>query len=162
MPGGKRKIITRRSAVFLTLVLLALDQVTKMWAFSALGPDKSFSFFGGTLRIRLVLNTGIAFGLFQGMPAFFIVFSALACIFLFWLIFLKDTELTGPELFAFSAILSGAAGNLIDRVRIGAVIDFIDLGFWPVFNVADSAITLGGLVLAYGFISSALCGEREV
>ncbi|MEW6230066.1 MAG: signal peptidase II, partial [Bacillota bacterium] len=49
-------------------------------------------------------------------------------------------------------VLGGAIGNLIDRVRVGYVIDFIDLRFWPVFNLADAAITVGALVLVYGAV----------
>lgn len=97
------------------------------------------------LQIVNVKNTGAAFGLFAGVSNyFFIIISLIAIAFIF--IYLTKSE-RPPEKLSLSLILGGASGNLIDRLTIGKVIDFIDIyvdtWHWPAFNVADSALTVG-------------------
>ena len=64
-------------------------------------------------------------------------------------------------LIAFSLILGGAIGNLIDRIRLGAVVDFIDVGWWPVFNLADSSIVVGLCILAFILLTNRITNERN-
>lgn len=101
------------------------------------------------MRLTLVHNTGAAFGLFPGSRAAFIVFSILAILVIVAL-YLRLAQKSRFELVALGALLGGALGNLHDRVRQGFVVDFIEIGIdrfrWPVFNVADIAVT-GGVAL---------------
>jgi signal peptidase II len=101
-----------------------------------------------------VRNSGAAFGLLQEGRAFLVVASTTAAVFIMFLAERIPAEEKGKRLFL-GMILGGALGNLIDRLHPGQVIDFIDVGVasyrWPVFNLADSAVTIGGalLVLTY-------------
>ena len=132
------------------LVVLVLDQLTKVWAMSALadGPVDV----PGPGRFALVRNTAGAFGL-GGAFVPFLAIGALVLV----VILLSRTDVTAHPALALAAglVLGGALGNLIDRlVRApgmlkGAVVDFVDLGWWPVFNVADAAITCGCLLLVW-------------
>ncbi len=125
-------------------VIVALDQITKQIALDALtrGP---IDLIPGVLTLRLTFNSGGAFGVLQGFPTFFLVVTliVLASIFL-WVGRLEDESMLIP----LGLVLGGGAGNVVDRVWRdfdGKVVDFVDLHVWPVFNLADSAITLGVL-----------------
>ncbi len=125
-------------------VVVAIDQITKAIAIT---------------RLTLVRNTGAAFGLFRDQTVIFILISVIAIISIgFYLIKKRKTKpLVLSENFfltGLSLILGGAIGNLIDRLRFGYVVDFIDLRFWPVFNVADSCITIGAAILFFAIIRS--------
>lgn len=130
-----------------SLATLVLDQASKATVRIWLPQDSegfSFSF----IRVHQVRNPGTAFGIIQGRswPLFLAsiaVFSVLLLVLWWW---------GGPGGRLFQAglglIIGGAIGNIIDRVVLGAVVDFIDVGFWPVFNLADTAIVIGvGLVI---------------
>ena len=146
--------MTRRTAVFLgcAAVVVAMDQATKLVASERLGPGASVSVLGDFIRLTLVHNTGAAFGLFPGSRVPFIVVSVLAIAVVLHLFF-RETYRSVMNRILLGCILGGAIGNLIDRVRLGWVVDFIDIGFgtarWPVFNVADSAVTIGVILLAW-------------
>ena len=110
---------------------------------------------GDFLRFTRTSNTGAAFGLFRGRSLLFILISAAASVAIVF--FSREiAKLRRFEQVAFGLVLGGALGNLIDRVRTGAVVDFIDIGFgslrWPAFNVADSAITIGVVLLAVNLL----------
>lgn len=107
------------------------DQLTKLFFSSKIVDLK-------ILVLRPVHNTGMSFGLFQGNNLFFIILTIL----LIGVLFFFRKEFVGAELFLV-LIFAGAFGNLADRLIHGFVIDFIDFGFFPVFNVADSLIFLG-------------------
>jgi signal peptidase II len=145
MPG-------RYATVSLVLVVsvLALDQATKAWAVSELS-RRTISVIGRTVEFRLGRNTGSAFSLFQGFTPLLAVL-ALAVAFVLARAARRSNDLV--TVCALSLVLGGSLGNLADRLfRMpgflhGAVVDFISLGWWPTFNVADSAITIGALMLA--------------
>jgi signal peptidase II len=143
-----------RKTLFLicAAVVVVLDQITKWMASSRLEPGEPVSLFGDFARLTLVHNTGAAFGLFPGSRGPFIVISVLAIGVVLYL-FLRETHRNVLNRVLLGCILGGAIGNLIDRVRLGWVVDFIDMGVgqtrWPVFNVADSAVTLGVVFLAW-------------
>lgn len=133
-------------------LVVGADQVTKAWAVRALagGP---LSVIPGVVRFRLVENSGAAFGLLQGAGSLL----ALAAVVAAMVIVLSFRSLRWRwEAAAMGLILGGALGNLIDRLlrgpglADGRVVDFVDLGWWPVFNVADAAITVGAVWLAAG------------
>jgi len=134
--------------VIIALAVLALDRITKIIALGLLSPGDSISVIPGIFHITLVLNNGTAFGLFKGMNAFFILVSVtvIACIILYvW----KNRPLGFVWSLIFGLILGGASGNLFDRIKFGRVIDFFDFRIWPVFNIADSCITIGMILLAW-------------
>ena len=151
--------MTRRTGVFLlcAAAIVALDQVTKVFASSHLLPGESISVLGDFIRLTLVHNTGAAFGLFPGSRVPFIVVSVVAIAVVLYLFF-RETYRSVANRILLGCILGGAIGNLIDRVRLGYVVDFIDVGFgtarWPVFNAADSAVTIGVLLLAWNLARS--------
>lgn len=124
--------------------VLAGDQLTKTWAVTALD-DQIFDLFW-TLRLRLVHNTGFAFSAGRGLGPVL----ALVAIVIVGLLWGFRRQVSGVcSSLGLGAIIGGALGNLADRVfrgagwGRGAVVDFIDLQWWPIFNVADSAITVG-------------------
>ena len=125
---------------------LVADQATKALLAVSMTPGQSLPLIPQVLHLTYVQNTGAAFGLLKGYQALFIVFSILV---IAWLI----RELRGtpaPRLLWGGALVwGGAAGNLIDRMRLGYVVDFIDCRVWPVFNVGDSAITVGVILLLW-------------
>ena len=141
--------------VWVTLAVLAADQLTKQWALAAL--DSGPRHVVGPLRLALTRNTAAAFGL--GGAA--VPFLAVAAAVLVGVIAARGgTGGRWPVAIALGLVLGGAAGNLADRLfrspgfLRGAVVDFVDLGFWPVFNLADSAITCGcALLLVTGLPS---------
>lgn len=95
----------------------------------------------GVFHLTLVNNEGIAFGLFHQHEGLLLILISLSLILLFvWGHTLKHTRLSR---WGIGLILGGAVGNWVDRVRVGAVIDFLDFRVWPVFNLADTAITTG-------------------
>jgi len=131
----------------IVFVILSLDQITKALVSLKLELNETFPLIKGVVGITLVHNRGAAFGLFRGQAHLFILTSLAAIVLIYFL--LKKNRHDNYYIFPLSLILAGAIGNLIDRLRFGYVIDFLNFYIWPVFNLADSAITLGGLFLAW-------------
>jgi signal peptidase II len=139
---------TRRLALAVASVIIVVDQLTKWWAVAALS-DGPIVLIEGFLQFRLVRNPGGAFGSLPGAGPL-IALAALAAV---MVIVLVVHRLTGRwESVAMGLVLGGAIGNLIDRVARGPglldgkVIDFVDFDFFPTFNLADSAITIGAIL----------------
>jgi len=134
--------------------VLVLDMLTKAWANSALRYAPSRRVIGDVVRFTYVRNPGVAFGLGAGLPIPYAVFSIAAIAAILYMV-IRRPEQGGVRLFALALILGGAFGNLVDRVRAGDVVDFIDIGIrqwrWPVFNVADSAVTVGVILFAFSW-----------
>jgi signal peptidase II len=129
------------------MIVVALDQVTKALVLSSLAPGESESIFFG-VELSVSRNAGIAFGALAGAGEAVIVAlvgAALTVLLVFFAARAGRPLLWLPV----GMVLGGAAGNLIDRARSGAVTDFIDPSFWPAFNVADMAIVLGVLGVLY-------------
>jgi len=133
------------------LIVVFLDQISKQF-FWTLG--KNFDVIDGFFRVTLVRNSGAAFGMLQGGRTFLIAASVAAAIFIMFLAERMPCE-ERPKRVFLGMILGGALGNLIDRLYPGHVIDFIDMGIasyrWPVYNLADSAVTIGGVLLVLSF-----------
>lgn len=142
--------MTPRSAIIIG-VLIALDQITKFFVSSALRLNESFPILRGVFHLTRIHNTGVAFGFFKGMVLLFI-FLSIVTIFLIILYANRFREGYYHLRRGLLLILAGTIGNLIDRIRLGYVIDFIDLRIWPVFNIADITITIGGVFLLYHMI----------
>ncbi|MFH0985749.1 MAG: signal peptidase II [Candidatus Omnitrophota bacterium] len=123
--------------------VVLIDQLSKFFALRCLSPQSSVSLIPNVLDLTLVRNSGAAFGLFSDYaPALFTVITA-SLVVLFWAANRSHHEASKVDRWALSLILGGAVGNWIDRLRFGTVIDFIDFRIWPVFNIADTAITIG-------------------
>src|SRR3954452_3966295 len=135
----------RRAAIAAAL-FMTLDQVTKQIAIAAIDRGDSINVFFG-LDLTNVRNTGVAFGAFAGGGALVSVLTIAALTLLIVYFALRSTT---PWLWLPVGIIAGGAlGNLADRAREGAVIDFVDPVLWPAFNLADAAIVLGVLVLLW-------------
>lgn len=137
-------------AVVATTVVLA-DQASKWWALRALGGGRSIEV-AWTLRFRLIFNSGTAFGLGSRFAPLIAILAVAVVVVLLRVSGAVEGTWTRLSL---GLVLGGAIGNLLDRslragggVLGGAVVDFIDLRWWPVFNLADSAITVGAVLLA--------------
>lgn len=132
--------------VFLTVpIIFVLDQFTKYLVSSNMRLGESWPE-TGLVRITHGLNTGTAFGLLPNQTVLLIFASFIAIGFLIY--FYRTHALPSPLLrLAIGLQLGGAFGNLIDRLRTGAVVDYIDIGWWPIFNIADSSIVVGMTIL---------------
>ena len=138
--------------LLITFFIVVIDRVTKLYFTDLLAYGESISIIKNILHVTLVYNTGIAFGFFKDQGTVFIIIPIIAIILLVFNIYYyrqNNEALSRGYIIAFSLILGGAIGNLIDRTFYGHVIDFIDFRVWPVFNVADSAITIGALIIAW-------------
>jgi signal peptidase II len=129
--------------------IFIFDQLTKLLICHNLFPHQTVPLIKGILHLTLVHNRGAAFGIFKNQVPLFIVASLIA-ITLIVVQLKKDRRASfSAYTLSLSLILAGALGNLTDRVFFGYVIDFIDFRIWPVFNIADSAITVGAILLTF-------------
>jgi signal peptidase II len=144
----RQALTPRTGALVLAAGIVAADQLTKWWAHVTL-PGSPIVIIDGFLQLRYVTNPGAAFGFF-GAAGSLIAFIALVVVVAI-LIVVRSAR-GWPEAVALGLVLGGAVGNLIDRIARGPglldgeVIDFVDFSFFPAFNVADSAITVGAAV----------------
>ena len=152
----------KKAVVLITTVgfVVLLDVITKAYVASTLFLHESFAVIEGFFNITYVRNPGAAFGLLAtaspGFRAFFFLSVTAVAIILMLYYIGKSRADEMLETFSLSLILSGALGNMIDRVRFGEVIDFIDIYIrshhWPAFNVADSAISVGAVLLIFSLL----------
>lgn len=144
--------------VGLAATVFVLDQLTKAWALARLDAARPVVVVPGLLDLTLVLNPGVAFGIFAGVPPdwrWLVALFSLGALGLLCSLAVRVVPGGGwMGRLALGLVFGGAAGNLVDRWRLGAVVDFVDLHWrgyhWPAFNLADSAITVGVLLLAAG------------
>lgn len=141
----------RRAAAVCGLVVV-LDQATKALVEANLVPGEHVDVFG-PLGFTLTHNRGVAFGLAGGGGGALVALTVVALVFV-GVLFTRNPTRRGMWV-AVGLLVGGALGNLADRVRVGAVTDFIDVLGWPPFNLADVAITLGVLTLALSYLSEA-------
>jgi signal peptidase II len=157
--------VTRARSVTIALYATAalvytVDRLTKLWAEAALAGRPPIEVVPGVMSFNYTTNSGGAFGLGRSAPWVFAGATVLVSLVILFVSFRLDRR---PLAIALGLILGGALGNLTDRVQNGPglsgyVTDFIDLQVWPVFNLADSAIVVGAILLA---ISSARREEPE-
>ncbi len=151
-PGGRKYVLV----LTIALLIVVFDQITKIWVDTGMRLYQSIPVLDGFFNLTYVRNTGAAFSMFADMPEtyripFFAAVAVLAGGAILY--FVRSTPASDRlALIACGFVLGGAAGNLIDRLAYGSVIDFLDVYYgdwhWPAFNVADSCITVGvGLLL---------------
>ncbi len=153
--GAQERLARSRWIAATCAAVLAADQATKAWAVAAL--DDRIIDLVWTLRLRLVHNTGFAFSVGRGLgPVLALV--AIVIVAILWSSRRRVGSVWGA--LGLGAIIGGALGNLADRVfrgagwGRGAVVDFVDLQWWPIFNVADASITVGlAVVLVHLYVS---------
>ncbi|MFZ5569215.1 MAG: signal peptidase II [Thermodesulfobacteriota bacterium] len=151
MPAKYRKLL------IVAFLIVGLDQLTKVLVVNTMRLYESIPVIPGFFNLTYIHNPGGAFGFMAGQSQtvrvlLFVVVSLLAVGFIFY--FYQNTPESHPMLATgFALIFGGAIGNLIDRIRIGTVIDFLDVyvnqWHWPAFNVADSAISIGMAIFLY-------------
>ena len=151
MPGVRGVSKTSSLIRFYTiaLLILLLDQATKFAAITFLTETGSVPVLQGIFHLTLVHNTGVAFGLFREHGAILLGMITLSVVLLsLWAHYILRAGVLMET--SLALILGGAVGNWIDRLRLGSVVDFLDFRIWPVFNVADTAISIG--VALYCFL----------
>lgn len=128
-------------------ILIGLDQLSKYWALNYLQEIGSIPIIQNVFHLTYVENRGAAFGMFQNNQIIFVIVAIVASIFGLYYLHTKKVNLIGK--FGIVLIISGAIGNLIDRVRLGFVVDYFDFRIvWEyVFNVADVFVVVGTLML---------------
>jgi len=147
-----------RAPLAIALGVVVIDQLTKHWAVTSLGTDREIELFW-TLQLNLGFNNGMAFGQGQGLGP---VIAVVATVVIVYLLVTLRSESTPMSTIGIGLLIGGAAGNLIDRLFRsddgflgGAVVDFIDFQWFPIFNVADMAINVGAGLLILNSILSA-------
>ena len=151
-------LVLTRSSTSTAKIIIALvvicDQVTKHWALNALNNGRTIDIFW-TLRFNLVFNSGMAFSKGQGLGRFIGLLAIGVAVWL-WLSLRKVSTTIGVV--GTAMLIGGAIGNVVDRLfrgdawLRGSVVDFIDLQWFPVFNIADSSVTIGAILLIYSSI----------
>lgn len=151
----RRIALTVETAI--PVFVLALDQLTKTWVRSTMTLNETIRVVGDVIRFTYIHNEGAAFGLSIGSYSsqIFLVLAGVASVLVFYLL-LSAPRAERMQRMALALILGGALGNIIDRLRWSMVVDFIQVGvaghFWPIFNVADSAVTVGAVLLAWTYL----------
>lgn len=133
----------------LVALLVAADQASKYAVRLTFDSAHSIPLIPHVLHLTYVQNTGMAFGLFRESLGWLIACSLGVSAWLVWELCRKTPPTPWPMRWGLVLVLSGALGNLIDRVWLGYVVDMIDLRVWPVFNLADSCITFGVVLLLW-------------
>lgn len=137
------------SWILVPIVIVAVDQISKLFIEKTFCLGESLPVIKNIFHISLVHNTGAAFGIFKRQTGFFVVTSFIAIVLI--LLTIKSSSFKRQSCIsqiALNLILGGALGNLIDRLRLGFVVDFLDFRVWPVFNIADSCVSIGAILLA--------------
>lgn len=138
--------------LLISVAVVVVDQITKLLVKYFFRYGRPHEVLGDVVRLTYIENPGMAFGINFGGQLFFTVFASIATVIIFIYIVRARRERL-PSRLALSLILGGAVGNLIDRYLYGRVVDFIDIGVggtrWPVFNMADSAVTVGMVILIF-------------
>jgi signal peptidase II len=161
-PAAGRTSPDLRIVAIIALVVVALDQVVKALASRVVGPGtgrEAYWVAGDWLGLDYVRNRGVAFGLRIGGDSLTLVLNLLAFT-LACAVFWRMAGRSPVASAGLGLLAGGAIGNLIDRARFGYVVDFFAVGPWPRFNIADSAITIGIVLLAWTVLMPGDPGEQ--
>ncbi|MBT9154057.1 MAG: Lipoprotein signal peptidase [Firmicutes bacterium] len=146
--------------ILVAVMIVIVDQASKHLVVSHIAYGETLSLVPNILSLTHVRNFGAAFGLFYRQRVLF--FGAMLILVVAVVVFWKEIVRGGRfAVWATACVLGGAFGNFLDRIRLGYVVDFVDVGFWPVFNVADSAIVVGMAVLSYVILRAELRWARR-
>jgi signal peptidase II len=149
-PPSKHRFFT--GVIFLYVIAIVfIDQLIKFVVLRDFTPGQSLPIIKSVFNITLVFNRGGAFGIFTNATYAFTFVSIFVIAVISWFLFKGNVRY--DLRLALASITAGAVSNLIDRLRFGYVVDFLDFRIWPVFNIADSAITIGTLWLVYYVIA---------
>ncbi|MBW2985591.1 signal peptidase II [Candidatus Woesearchaeota archaeon] len=140
-------MVKRKAITYLGIIIIIIDQLTKYLAKSNLDLHQSIPIIKDFFHITLTTNTGIGFGLLRDNNALisFITIIILGSI----LFYYDELPKKGKAHLSIVMIISGALSNLMDRIFLGHIVDFIDFRVWPIFNIADACITLGILYMFF-------------
>ena len=158
-PDSDSAISVWRTPVLLAVGVVVADQLSKHWAINRLSGNRTIDLIG-SLRFNLAFNNGMAFSQAEGLGPLIAVVATLVIV---WLLVSLRSAGGGLNTLGMGFVIGGAAGNLVDRVfrqeawLRGAVVDFIDLQWFPIFNIADMAINIG----AGSLILNAILGARR-
>jgi signal peptidase II len=154
VPAAEKRLPARSllPSVAVAAVVVGLDQLTKHWAVNRLSGGRDIDLVG-SLRFRLTFNSGMAFSRGEGLGPIIGIVAVVVVV-----VLLLGLRREGSRLgdIAAGMVIGGAVGNVVDRLFRGdgwfhgAVVDFIDLQWWPIFNVADMGVTIGGVLLVLG------------
>tara|TARA_B100000519_G_scaffold139910_1_gene121223 strand:- start:11999 stop:12478 length:480 start_codon:yes stop_codon:yes gene_type:complete len=154
MKNKKQTIFTKNFLnsyfLILTLFIISLDQISKYIVIQNLKLGESVPN-SGIFRFTHAQNTGTAFSLFQNQTDILTIVSFVAIVLIIF-IYLSIEKPSNYIYLSYGLLFGGAFGNLIDRIRLGYVTDFFDVGFWPIFNIADSAITIGIILMIFNYL----------
>ena len=152
-------------------MIIALDQISKVWVTRTIPVHETVPIISGVLNLVQVRNRGMAFGILNRVAtdwqSYVLIAATLGAVGIIVLWFTRLEDGSHGTVIGLSLVLGGAIGNLIDRIRLGEVIDFLDFyvghSHWPAFNLADSAITVGTFWLAVCllFFNQAPPGNRK-
>ncbi|WP_028125760.1 signal peptidase II [Eremococcus coleocola] len=133
---------------FTLFIIIIIDQIFKAWIVAHLSLGQSMSFLPGIMDFYYVQNKGAGWSLFQGQMTFFMLATLLVCIYFIYLVY-KHRKGPWYLRISYGLLLGGALGNLIDRLRLGYVVDMFRTLFieFPIFNIADAALTLAVISL---------------
>jgi signal peptidase II len=165
MEKVNRLQLNRRDIVFAAIVLLDIiaDQLSKAWILGHLQPGETL-WDVGIFQIIHVLNSGAAFGMFKSHTLILIIVDFIGIAVILYLVFWMRRQWSFIDKMlvrvSIGLILGGTIGNLIDRIRVGQVTDFIDFKIWPVWNIADASVTVGVIILAYCLLF--LSGQAKI
>jgi signal peptidase II len=160
--GTRAPLIPRVVFFTVSALVVALDIVTKRMVVARMDLHDVHRVFGDYVRLTYIHNPGAAFGLFPGSRVALIGISVAAAVIVLVAAWKPGARLR--TLVPLGLVLGGAIGNLIDRIRLGEVVDFIQVGvpprtYWPIFNVADSAVTVGVVWIALTLIGKEKAAE---
>ena len=156
--------------VLICILVTVIDQLSKFFLSNNLAINKSVPVIKNFFHLTLIHNTGIAFGVLKGSSNVILIVTLIGLVLIIYSLkkdFLVDKNLLSQKFLlvrkiAIGFIVGGAIGNMIDRIFFGYVIDFLDFRVWPVFNLADSFITIGAVILFWNlFIPSKKLSKRD-
>lgn len=153
---GRAAVKSRAPFAAIAAAVVAIDQITKLVVVRTLREGDSIGVFDDWFRISHVRNSGAAFGTLRGFGGVLALVAVAGVVAFALVLWRRPSPLIGV---AAGLIAGGAVGNLVDRVVRGTVVDFLDFRYWPAFNAADTAITIGALLLIV--FGSRHTGTRE-
>lgn len=159
----RRSMLDRRLLMLIPATIVLLDQALKLLMTAWIGPDASshrWELAGNVLAFAYVENRGAAFGIMPEQTGLLTAVSILISGFgltLMW----REAETHPRTALAIGLVVGGALGNIVDRLRLGYVVDFVAVGSWPRFNLADSMVTIGVILLIWSSLNDERTASRR-